>query len=182
MRRRLAWCGAAAVLVAAAVLLVALAARFPTGPGIRPTGIISAGDPPLAAGDAETITVYLVQDGRLVPVVRPGLPGHPYLALSQLGVPLTSQEVRKGLATEIPGPDGVSAGKEGPQGTVVVDVVGEADGTRPARHWSRLARGQVACTAQAIPGVSRVVLTGVFNEEKSAWAVVRCRDFDDLIR
>ncbi|WP_141577229.1 hypothetical protein [Actinomadura sp. WMMA1423] len=172
---------AATALAAAAAVLAVLAAGFRAAYGIRPTGIIEAGGPPLAAAKADPITVYLVEGRRLVPVVRPGLPGRPYLALSQLGVPPTSAEVRRGLSTEIPGPDGLSVRQEGLPGTMVVDVIGEAGGVVPARLWSRLARGQVACTAQTIPGVKRVVLTGVFNAERSAWAVVRCRDYEDLV-
>ncbi|TDD97231.1 hypothetical protein [Actinomadura rubrisoli] len=164
----------------AAVLAVAVAA----GCGVRPTGIISAGDKPVANGQAATITVYLLRGGRLTPVVRPGLPGHPYLGVTQLGVAITSAERRQGLSTEVPWNDGLVVRREGRPGDLVVDV-SQAQWVNGKLiydvKWSRAAMGQVACTAQAVPGVKRVVLAGVLHREENNWITLTCEEFDDLL-
>ena len=177
MRRRWRAPGPARKAVAAAAALVGLAAvavPFRSGFGIQPTGIISAGEPPVAVGTAETITVYLVSDLGLVPVVRPGLPGNPYLGIVQLGVPLTSEERRLGLRTEVPLQAEFRVRREG-SSTIVMDVA-------PGRRWSRIALAQVACTAQEAPGVRRVVFAGLHEADRTGWRTVTCEQFGELVR
>src|SRR4051794_4249052 len=84
-------------LTAAAALAVAATA----GCGVGPSRNIGAGGPGGGNGNTGTITVYLASGTSLKPVVRPELPGHPYLGLSQLSVPVTSSERRQGLHTEV---------------------------------------------------------------------------------
>ncbi|WP_433478226.1 hypothetical protein ACQPZP_15030 [Spirillospora sp. CA-142024] len=163
---------------AAAVALAAV-----SGCGVRPTGILSAGTRPIANGRAATITVYLVKDSRLVPVVRPGLPGHPFLAAEQLAVPPTTSERALGLRTEVHGPleaySVVDASKPERQRSQL--VVRPADSEKWTKTWSRLAMAQIACTAQAIPGIDRVNLWGAPDPDKNGWEIVTCDRFSDLI-
>ncbi|MDL4817928.1 hypothetical protein [Actinomadura opuntiae] len=172
MRDRLAWTIAAA----------ALAAAVTAGCGVRPTGVIDAGQPVEAAGNSGTITVYLAQGKKVVPVVRPGLPGNPYLGLNQLSVRVTSGERLQGLHTEVDHPlEGrlirIVSQPDDP-GRLVVDL----PDTVPHRpvHWSRTALAQIACTAQAVPGVSSVELWSAPGADGNGWGTVRCGDFDDM--
>ncbi|MFC6881282.1 MULTISPECIES: hypothetical protein [Actinomadura] len=170
---RHAWTAAAGL-----VLLGAAAGAAGAGCGIQPTGIVTAGDGPPASGQAGPMTVFLVgPDGRLASTVRPGLPGHPYAAVSQLAIPPTSGERRRGLTTAVPEPLRLSARSSptqgGPTGGVLdvdvrldvrldaKDAVAELRKRQPL--WSRRAQAQVACTAETIPGVTKVRLTGLVS-------------------
>lgn len=153
------------------------------GCGIRPTGIIGAGEPPSAQAHPATITVYLVRDGRLVPVTRPGLPGQPFLAMEQLAVPPTERERAMGLRTDVRRPidayavvDMSSPVEQRSQ--LVVRPSGAQDRSKP---WSRTAMAQIACTAQAIPGIDRVNLWGAPGAGEGGWALVACAEFPDLL-
>lgn len=160
------------VAVAAAVVAAAASGVLVAGCGVQPTGIVSAGAGPVASGYAADVTVYLVRGGRLHRVTRPGRPGHPYLAIEQLSVPPTTQDRRRGLATEIRRPLSAQAG-DGP-GQLVVAEYGGPYLTR----WTRLAKAQVACTAEAIPGVSFVTLA---TWEDSLNRRVPCAGYQDLL-
>ncbi|WP_329520047.1 hypothetical protein [Spirillospora sp. NBC_01491] len=175
---------ASAVAVAAAVL----------GCGVRPTGIVAAGALPAADGRAEAVTLYLVdRDGRLVPVLRPGLPGHPYSALAQLSVPPTMEERRRGLTTKVRPtlrlePQEPPKADDSP-GVLTVQVhLTRRDVELGRVLWSSVAKAQVACTAAAIPGVRRVrlagllsgpgtgvvLVTGVLTLDGGRWADLKC--------
>ncbi|MFI0368163.1 hypothetical protein ACH35V_09790 [Actinomadura sp. 1N219] len=173
------------VLFAATVALAALAAPVASGLGVRPTGIISAGDLPIAAGKAADVTVYLVRGGRLAPVVRPGLPGHPYLGITQLGVPVTAEERRGGMRTEVPGEAAMRVRQDGIPGQLNIEIIGEPvdeDGyIVDIARWSRAALGQLVCTAQAVPGVKRVMLVGDVDEQEASFGrALTCAEFKDL--
>jgi len=175
--------------LAAVLMAVAMAT---TGCGVRPTGIADAGAPPKAADPAAKITMYLLDAaGRLVSVVRPGLPGHPYIALDQLAVRPVEVERRSGLRTEVP--DAIEsvhlAGDvdDGGQrnGELVVMVTGR--GT-----WTRAALAQVVCTAAGVPGIDHVVLSPWYRYRSSGSGSTRivamvdgarrltCDEFKDL--
>ncbi|TYK48058.1 hypothetical protein [Actinomadura decatromicini] len=182
---------ALAVLVAAAAL-AAVPARFVPvdgGLGIQPTGIIGAGGPPVAAGKAATLTIYLVKGGRLVPVVRPGLPGQPYLSITQLSVPVTSLERRNGLRSAVPAGRQVVVRAGDRQGEINVDVTVPSgrtlSGAKPDAAgvgWPRIALGQLACTAQTVPGVRRVMIVAMWdNQVVQPWMSLTCGDFGDLL-
>jgi hypothetical protein len=163
---------AAAAVVTGAVTGVVASA----GCGVRPTGVLSAGSMPVADGRASTITVYLVKGGAIRPIVRPGLPGHPYLAIEQLGVPVTSVEGRLGLYSEVRVPL---------EGRIVDDpsvlIVDLQQGVPHRRvNWSRVALGQIACTAAAIPGVETVKLWSGPDPDEYGWGFVDCADFADV--
>ncbi|QKG26387.1 hypothetical protein ACTIVE_8040 [Actinomadura verrucosospora] len=159
-----------------AAMAAAAAAVVSAGCGVRPTGVLSAGGMPVANGRASTITVYLVKGGVIRPVVRPGLPGHPYLAIAQLGVPVTSVEGRAGLYSEVRVPL---------EGRIVDDpsvlIVDLKEGVPHRRvSWSRVALGQIACTAASIPGVERVKLWSGPDPDEYGWGFVDCAGFADV--
>ncbi|WP_433176611.1 hypothetical protein [Actinoallomurus sp. CA-150999] len=52
--------------------------------GVRPTGVVGAGDPALAQQAVPQTTVYLARQGQLVPVRRVALPSTPQAALTAL--------------------------------------------------------------------------------------------------
>lgn len=169
-RPRRAWRAAWAAAVALAVVA-------PAGCGVRPTGIISAGDKPVAKGQAAPITVYLLRGKRLTAVVRPGLPGHPYLGVTQLGGEINSAERRLGLHSEVPLWIGILVRPGGPPADLVVEV----DRSQPTAKWTRAAWGQVACTAQAVPGVKRVILAGHLDSGGSSFRALTRDRFKDLL-
>jgi hypothetical protein len=157
---------ASIAIVAAAILAMTTG---PAGCGIQPTGIVSAGDPPFAAAPNTNNLLYFVRDGKLTPVVRPGLPGHPALAIEQLSGP-TKTERDQGISSEMPH---VQLLELGP-GEVIVGV----DGQLNHRTWPRLARAQLACTAAAIPGVQRVRITSSIDNLTEL--IISCDQFHDL--
>ncbi|MDA0633347.1 GerMN domain-containing protein [Nonomuraea sp. MCN248] len=127
------------VLAAGLVSLVAV-----TGCGVRPSDVILAGDPPSGPVATTTaITLFLVRDGRLGAVTRPGrrLPLAETLTLLAAGP--TAGEQARGFTTDIPreaGPFSVSAE---PAGHVVVTL------SAPAGDLSTLAVEQIVCTVSA---------------------------------
>ncbi|WP_433138824.1 hypothetical protein ACQPZ8_37710 [Actinomadura nitritigenes] len=171
MRKR--WGRAVRVLAAAAAVAGAVVSA---GCGVRPTGVLSAGSMPVADGRASTITVYLVKGGGIRPMVRPGLPGHPYLAIAQLGVPVTSVEGRVGLYSEVRVP---LEGRIVDDPSVLIVDIQEGVPHRRVR-WSRVALGQIACTAAAIPGIEQVKLWSGPDPDEYGWGFVDCADFADL--
>ncbi|MEU4233552.1 hypothetical protein AB0F17_55500 [Nonomuraea sp. NPDC026600] len=131
------------VLAAGLVSLVAVA-----GCGVRPSDAITAGDPPSGRVEATpTITLYLVKNGRLSAVTRPG--GQLYLSdrLAMLADGPTAREQAHGFTTDVPfevGPFSVTAEPGRP---LVVTL------STPASELSTLAVEQIVCTAAAIvPG------------------------------
>ncbi|RFS85522.1 hypothetical protein D0T12_10855 [Actinomadura spongiicola] len=166
-----------AALTALAAVLAA------SGCGIRPTGIVDAGNPPFARGYADTITVYLVRGGMLRPVTRPGIPGRPYLAVEQLHVPTTPRERTVGLHTEVHRALTVQAVNEGLGSTFERPwplAVQQIDRSM-SPGWSRTAIAQIACTAEAVPGIEGVILVGASNTGDGGGTPVSCRQFADLL-
>ena len=168
---------AAVVAVAALTGVVVREVPLPTaslqaGFGVNPTEIVAVGDPPDAVGKAAAITVYLLVDGSLQASVRPGLPGNPYLAVTQLGVPLTSRELREGLGTAVPRGTRLSAQQRGDE----LEVWQEQP-----RRWSRTALAQLACTAETIPGVQLTTFLDLPSRSgRPANHYVSCEQFSDL--
>ncbi|MQA97111.1 MAG: hypothetical protein GEV11_21620 [Streptosporangiales bacterium] len=106
-------------------------------------------------------------------MVRPGLPGHPYLAIAQLTVSPPAAEQRRGLSTRIVSTiemRGVSA-----DGLMEVAEVRVPDGRRSG-PWPRPALAQLACTAEALPDVTRVRLRYLDGKVGD----LRCADFAGL--
>ncbi|MEO3858206.1 hypothetical protein [Acrocarpospora sp. B8E8] len=128
------------VLAAGLISLVAVA-----GCGVRPSGVIVGGDPP-AGGVAPTttITLYLVKNGRLNAVTRPGGPPlSPADTLALLAAGPTAREQAHGLTTDVPTDAGPFSVTAKPTGDLVVNL------STPAGELSTLAVEQIACTAAA---------------------------------
>ncbi|MFF5257328.1 hypothetical protein ACFY4C_00170 [Actinomadura viridis] len=188
----------AGLLTATLAVIAVTAVAGASGCGVRPTGIVAAGSVPVPAARTGPVTVYLLRGGELVPSVRPGLPGHPYHAVTQLGVPITAEERRLSFTTAVPaGSIEVRAPNTGAPAQVAEGRAGELlvsfavpravvrkqeDG---AVTWlrgfeSRPALAQVACTAEAIPGIRGVRVLGMYNPARTDWALVVCSQFRDL--
>lgn len=165
------------------VAAVLVAAALTSGCGVRPTGIIGAGAMPVASGRSMTMTLYLVAGGKLVSVTRQGLAGHPVLPLVQLRIPVTAQESRRGLHTEVPHTEDISGYVVQASRVLVASVTGidiGPGGLKPGGDWSRVALGQLVCTAQAVPGVSRVKVEDALNPDTES-ATLTCDNFADLL-
>jgi hypothetical protein len=139
-------------LLAAGLLpFVALA-----GCGVRPSGVITGGDPP--SGPVEpstTITMYLVKNGRLSSVLRPGGPLSRADTLALLAAGPTPGERAQGLGTDVPPTAGPFSVTAKPTGQLVVTV------STPARELSTLAVDQIVCTAAATSPPSPTAVTVV---------------------
>ncbi|MGI5168581.1 hypothetical protein ACQEU3_29970 [Spirillospora sp. CA-253888] len=151
---------------AAALALLAALPLAATGCGIRPTGIIGAGSKPVSGSRPGPVTLFLLKNGRLVEVDRPGLPDHGTLGIPQLGVPLTAEELRQGLTTQVPRVQ-MTVNLVSPEETddeeVIMALKGRTDGrleVYPERRlrWTRAALAQLACTAEKIRDVRTIVL------------------------
>jgi len=141
------------LLLAALVLLLAVA-----GCGVRPSGVITGGDPPHGAVQpSATITLYLVKDGQLAAVTRPGGPPLSQAdTLALLAAGPNAREQAQGLTSEVPpgaGPFSVSADSAG---HFVVTV------STPAGQLSTMAVEQIVCTAVATApgGLVQVTVVG----------------------
>jgi hypothetical protein len=123
------------VLAAGLVSLVAVA-----GCGVRPSDVIRAGDPPSGrVAPTTTITLYLVKNGRLSAVTRPGRRLSQADTLALLAAGPTAREQADGFTTDVP-PFSVTAK---PTGHLVVTL------STPAGEVSTLAVEQIVCTAAA---------------------------------
>ncbi|MFD0686776.1 hypothetical protein [Actinomadura fibrosa] len=171
--------GGAAVLAAVLAAATAAGAAATAGCGVRPTGVLSAGAKPVASGTATSGIVYLLSEGRmLVPAVRPGLPGHPYLPLAQLQVPPTMSERRHGLTTAVLPRPLLRAFTATDDPSLL--IVGMADeGPLPAGYPSRAALAQIVCTATAISGIDAVDVSR-FPQTVAPRSPLSCDDFDDM--
>lgn len=131
------------VLAAGLVSLVATA-----GCGVQPSDAIRAGDPPSGGvaptiAPAMTITLYMVKNGRLSPVTRPGNRLSPADTLALLAAGPTATEQADGLTTDVPPEVGLSSVIVKPAGRLVVTL------SIPAGELSALAVAQIVCTAAA---------------------------------
>ncbi|WP_067821724.1 GerMN domain-containing protein [Actinomadura kijaniata] len=133
--------------------------------GIRPTGTIIAGGPPLADREHPPNTLYLVRDGRLVPVRRPGVEDDRLLAFHQLRSGPTEEERNRGMTSAVPEDLKVGFAETG----VRVDASGERPLPRPAL-------AQLACTATALPGVKAIEVADGTPDPPT----YTCADFHDL--
>ncbi|MGN9847438.1 hypothetical protein ACTMTI_56165 [Nonomuraea sp. H19] len=127
------------VLAAGLISLVAVA-----GCGVQPSDAIRAGDPPSGRVEPTTgITLYLVQNGRLSAVKRPG--GRLFLrdTLALLAAGPTAEEQAHGLTTDVPPEAGPFSVTAKPAGPLVVTL------STPAGELSTLAVEQIVCTAAA---------------------------------
>ncbi|GAA0991259.1 hypothetical protein GCM10009555_078270 [Acrocarpospora macrocephala] len=142
------------VLAAGLVSLVAVA-----GCGVRPSGVIIGGDPPSGGvAPTTTITLYLVKNGRLSAVTRPGPGGRPLFnadTLALLAAGPTATEQADGLTTDVPPEAGPFSVTAEPAGHLVVTL------STPAGELSALAVEQIVCTAAATTPESPAQVTVV---------------------
>ncbi|WP_084965340.1 GerMN domain-containing protein [Thermoactinospora rubra] len=146
------------VLAAGLVSLVAVA-----GCGVRPSDAIGAGAPPSGGvAPLAPTTLYLVKNGRLSAVTRPGgrlSPGRPMFpadTLALLAAGPTAEERARGLTTDVPPDAGPFSVTANPPGHVVVTL------STPAGELSTLAVEQIVCTAAALApqGPAQVTVVG----------------------
>ncbi|MEV6985629.1 hypothetical protein AB0M95_30830 [Sphaerisporangium sp. NPDC051017] len=140
------------VLAAGLVSLVAVA-----GCGVRPSGVVPAGDPPSGAvAPTMTITLYLVKNGRLSAVTRPGgRPLFPADTLALLAAGPSAREKAHGFTTDVPPEAGPFSVTAEPAGHLVVTL------STPAGDLSTLAVEQIVCTAAATVPESLAQITVV---------------------
>ncbi|WP_248963801.1 GerMN domain-containing protein [Sphaerisporangium perillae] len=142
------------VLAAGLVSLVTVA-----GCGVQPSDVIVAGDPPSGAvAPTTTITLYLVKNGRLNAVTRPGPGGRPLFkadTLALLAAGPTAREKAHGLTTDVPPEAGPFSVTAKPAGHLVVTL------STPAGELSTLAVEQIVCTAAATAPVNPAQVTVV---------------------
>ena len=131
------------LLVACVAGLVVL-----TGCGVQPSGVITGGAPPsggVAPGIPPTepdgtFTLYLVMEGGLFPVRRPGGPLSPVDALAVLAASPNEEERGRGLSNAVP-PQAIPF-------SVTADPAGGIAVTLSAQV-STVAIGQIVCTVAA---------------------------------
>ncbi|MEU4834201.1 hypothetical protein [Streptosporangium sp. NPDC023615] len=131
--------------LALAAGLVSLAAA--TGCGVRPSDVVDAGEPPSGGvAPATTITLYLVRNGRLDAVTRPGPGGRPLFkadTLALLAAGPSARERAHGLTSDVPPEAGPFSVTVRPAGHLVVTL------SVAAGDLSALAVEQIVCTAAA---------------------------------
>ncbi|TDD06286.1 hypothetical protein E1292_15470 [Nonomuraea deserti] len=140
------------VLAAGLVSLVAVA-----GCGVRPSDVISAGEPPSGAvALTTTITLYLVKDGRPNAVTRPWPERRPLFSedtLALLAAGPTRREQARGLTTDVPPEAGPFSVTVKPGGHLVVTL------SSSAGELSTLAVEQIVCTVAATTPENSVQVT-----------------------
>lgn len=155
-----------------------------SGCGVRSTDAVRYGDLPRVTAQPNQVAVYLVKNGMLVRVSRPGLLNQPYLGLQQLTVKPTDAELQEGYRTALPRGVTLTADSTDldPSGLLTVRV------NRANVNWPPLTLGQVVCTAAASPNVRMVRLDypiSVAVPEKGGGdkaAVGAAKEMDDLFR
>ncbi|WP_053175461.1 hypothetical protein [Nonomuraea sp. SBT364] len=140
---------------ALAVGLVSLVAV--AGCGVRPSGVITGDAPPSGDVAPDTkITLYLVKDGRLSAVTRPGRGGRPLFKadiLALLAAGPTVMERADGFSTDVPPEAGPFSDSTDPAGHLVVTV------SVPAGELSPVAVDQIVCTVAAMSPASPAQVT-----------------------
>jgi hypothetical protein len=130
--------------------IAVLALLVATGCGVRPTGVISAGDPAVARQAVPQTTIYLVRQNRLAPVRLVAVPGAPQVAVEALwDRPIEAQQVSQSLQN----PAGLLARAE-----VTFDAGTLFIRYRDATPASLLTIAQLVCSGAAQPGVQQVRL------------------------
>lgn len=172
------------------VVLALVTVLFGSACGVRPTGVIGAGEPAVAQQAVPQTTVYLARNGRLVPVRRVAFPGAPQAALYALWQSgATQEEIRVqewSPFSELP-----LLGIKVHAGVLSVHYYRKT-------VMSRLLTAQIVCSGTAQPDIRRVRLVGWWADGRTAppftdvdhppsdWSVVvgrqrKCSDYADLM-
>ncbi|SEG99771.1 hypothetical protein SAMN05444920_11447 [Nonomuraea solani] len=135
------------------------------GCGVRPSDVITAGDPPSGpvAPSAMTTTLYLVRNGRLSPVTRSG-DRRLFLTtkLALLATGPTTREQEHGFTTDLPPEAAPFAVTPKPAGRLVVTP------STPAGELSILAIQQIVCTVVAAAAPESPGLITVLGADQDA--------------
>jgi hypothetical protein len=171
------------------VALALVIALSGTACGVRPTGVVGAGEPAEAQQAVPQTTVYLVHNGRLTPVRRVAFPGAPQAALYDLW--------RSG-PTEAES----AAGMWSPFSGILLFDIKVRGGTLSVHYYrkvamSRLLMAQIVCSGAAQPDVRRVRLVGWWpgldaerltdvDHPPRGWSAVvgrerKCSNYSDLM-
>ncbi|GAA1558281.1 hypothetical protein GCM10009678_46620 [Actinomadura kijaniata] len=110
-------------------------------------------------------TLYLVREGRLVPVRRPGVEDDRLLVFRQLRSGPTEEERNRGMTSAVP--EALKVGFD--EAGVRVDASGERPLPRPAL-------AQLACTVTTLPGVKGIEVADGTPDPPA----YTCADFPDL--
>lgn len=138
-----------------AVAVVGAAVCVLAGCGVRPTGVVSAGEAPTAtATSLPRAQVYFLLRGMPDPVERAVPPWDTQAVFDALLAGPTAQERERGLHTELTADMTIRA--IGP-GAVFVES------PRPASKRTVLEYMQISCTARRLPGAPLVKMPGVIN-------------------
>jgi hypothetical protein len=122
-----------------------LAVLLLTGCGVRPTGVVYAGDAPTATAAASPqAQVFLLAQKMLVPVARAVKPGDPQSVFDALLAGPTVEERRRGLITALIGVQRITV-HELDGTTLLIETV------PPVAKLSPLAFEQIYCTGMALP-------------------------------
>lgn len=105
--------------------------------GVRPTAVISGGDPP--SGLTTEAVVFFLSDDQLAPATR--RTGSPDEALAELAAGPTETERAQGLRTDLPAGITLRTDRSSPTPTIVATV--------NPQTLTPLAVDQIACTASA---------------------------------
>ncbi|MEU6789244.1 GerMN domain-containing protein [Nonomuraea angiospora] len=122
-----------------------------TGCGVQPSDAIPAGPPPSGPiAPPLKVTLYLVKNGRLSMVARPGYRLSPADTLALLAAGPTPREKARGLTTDVP-----------PQAVPFSMTPSQVTLSTPAGDLSALAIDQIVCTAAALAPETPVQITVV---------------------
>ncbi|MFB9252954.1 hypothetical protein ACFFWE_32370 [Sphaerisporangium melleum] len=134
--------------------LVSIAAL--TGCGVQPSDAISVGDPPRGrVAPTMKMTLYLVKNGRVSAVTRPGHRASPADLLALLAAGPSTAERAAGLSSDVPAEAAPFSVAAEPAGRFVVTL------STPAGELSTLAVAQIVCTAAAMVPESPARITVV---------------------
>jgi hypothetical protein len=134
---------------------LALAVLLLGGCGVRPTGVVYAGDAPTATASASPqAQVFFLAQKMPVPVPRTVTPGDPQMVFDALLAGPTPEERKKGLSTALTGVKKIAV-HELDGATLLVE-------TAPAAaKLSPIAFEQIYCTGMALPDQRFVKMTFV---------------------
>jgi hypothetical protein len=131
----------------AAVALAGALTGLLGGCGVRPSGVIDAGEPAEGLAERSVLRLYFVDGRQVQPVPRGGTPtGNPAVALKLLMAGPDERETRAGFSTDIPAKLGVLDFQVTDRSITIAVNVG-------TDSVSELALTQIGCTLTAALGL-----------------------------
>jgi hypothetical protein len=147
---------------------MAIAMLSLAGCGVRPSGVIYAGEAPVATAPASPSTmIYLLEKGVIpVPVAREVVPLDPQHVFDALLDGPTDEERAKGLTTALSGIKTVSVSEVAGEGIFI-------DSVPPAEKLPSEAIEQLVCTGSALPDRPRVFISTISGAKP--YQIPRCQ-------